>query len=71
MDFVANNLGTSPKKVKLNQVIKFILQSYKLNNVYGEVHQIEFYVTEQQAKKMIENEQNFKTNIYLYDYRLL
>lgn len=53
-DFVADNLGISPKKVKLNQVIKFILQSYKLNNVYGEVHQIEFYVTEQQAKKMID-----------------
>lgn len=53
-DFVADNLGISPKKIKLNQVIKFILQPYKLNNVYGEVHQIEFYVTEQQAKKMID-----------------
>lgn len=53
-DFVANNLGIPAKKVKLNQVLSFILKSYKLNNVYGEVHKIEFFVNGKQGKKIID-----------------
>jgi len=65
--FVANKKGIKPKDVTLDMVLKFIKLHWLGNeqppgsgnypnstNIYGAVHKVEFFVTEEQAKKMID-----------------
>lgn len=65
-DFVAKINACSPKQVKLNQVLKFILQDYKMNNVYGEVNKVEFYVSKKQASEMIDWWENRYEHLKVY-----
>ncbi|RYD96846.1 MAG: hypothetical protein EOP54_12660 [Sphingobacteriales bacterium] len=52
-EMVADELGIKPNEVTLNQVLDFISLDWRLTNIYGEVHKVEFYVKESEAKKMI------------------
>lgn len=52
-EMVADELGIKPEEVTLNQVLDFINLDWRLTNIYGEVHKVEFYVKESEAKKMI------------------
>ncbi|QDP85764.1 hypothetical protein FNJ88_09465 [Chryseobacterium sp. SNU WT5] len=54
-EMIADRLRISPNDVKLNQVLDFIkLDWYDDDtNIYGEIHKIEFYVKESEAKKML------------------
>ncbi len=47
-------ISNNPEKVTLSQSLNFISKNWKINNVYGTVYKIEFYVKKSQADKMIE-----------------
>ncbi|MBN2486492.1 MAG: hypothetical protein JXB34_11015 [Bacteroidales bacterium] len=51
-EVIADYYGISANSVTLNQILSFISLPWDQNNVYGEVKKIEFYVTEEQSKKM-------------------
>lgn len=52
-EMVADNLAINAEDVKLQQVFDFLKLDWKLTNIYGEVHKIEFYVKESEAKRML------------------
>ncbi len=52
-EMVAGRLGIKAEKVKLQQVFDFLKIDWKKTNIYGEVHKIEFYVKESEAKRML------------------
>ncbi|QIY89856.1 hypothetical protein FOB44_03925 [Chryseobacterium gallinarum] len=55
-EMVARKLNKTPEDVKLSEILSFInLDWYNDGtNIYGKVHKIEFYVKENEAKKMVE-----------------
>lgn len=52
-EMIASIKGGDAKNVTLSDVISFIKPHWHKNNVYGEVHKIEFYVNKQQGQKML------------------
>lgn len=54
-EMVAKKLGKNAIDVKLNDVLDFIKLHWEKDgtNIYGEIHQIEFYIKESEANKMI------------------
>lgn len=54
-EMVAGRLGIKAENVKLSQVLDFIKLHWFNDgtNIYGEVHKVEFYVKESEAKRMI------------------
>lgn len=52
---IAERAGVTPSDITLNQAVDFIKLDWKkyATGIYGEVHKVEFYVKESEAKKMI------------------
>lgn len=47
-------ISNNPEKVTLLQSLNFISKNWKINNIYGTVYKIEFYVKKSQSDKMLE-----------------